>query len=346
MKNPQYNAKNEIIKTRFFTMLEHARSRDSKTVSSYAGAIHEFEVFTGFKDFKDFEASQAVGFKEYLSKKTNRLTGYPISKSYLRNYTTHVREFFKWLERQKGYSKYIHCDDVEHFNLTRNDRNRAYATNYQDSYDITEILATIRAMPEITELEVRNKAMLSLCVLTTPRISALQTARIASIKFCREFDSWSFLQNPNLVNTKYAKQIMAFFIGESEDIRNNIIRWKEYLVAKGFTDRDPLFPKIVPSFDPEGMQILNIEKIFIQSQTTMRTIFEAAFKANGLPYFKPHSFRHSLVRAALRSNQSPLLISALSENMGHTMDVGTIIGSYGTSPAHERAKVLKDFKLE
>lgn len=297
MTKPKYNAKNEIIKTRFFTMLEHARSRDSKTVSSYAGAIHEFEVFTGFKDFKDFEAIQAVGFKEYLSKKTNRLTGYPISKSYLRNYTTHVREFFKWLERQKGYSKHIRCDDVEHFNLTRNDRNRAYATNYQDSYDIAEILATIRAMPEITELEIRNKAMLSLCVLTTPQISALQTARIASLKFCREFDAWAFVQNPNLVNTKYAKQIM------------------------------------------------NIEKGFIQSQTTMRTIFESAFKVNGLPYFKPHSFRHSLVRAALSSNQSTLLISALSENMGHTMDVRTIIGSYGTSPAHERAKILKSFRL-
>jgi len=65
-----------------------------------------------------------------------------------------------------------------------------------------------------------------------------------------------------------------------------------------------------------------------------------------MPYYKPHSFRHSITRMAIKHEKSPLLISALNQNIGHTMDVGTIISSYGTRPEHERAQILKDFNLE
>ncbi|MFA5880166.1 MAG: tyrosine-type recombinase/integrase [Candidatus Margulisiibacteriota bacterium] len=346
MKNIKYNSENEITKTKFFEMLTNAKGRDPKTVNSYAKAIHEFELHTGFKSFKKFEIKQAISFKEYLANKKNKRTGFSISKSYLQHYTSHVREFFEWLERQKGYSRYIKYDDVQYFNITRNDRNRAKATAYQESYDISEILSTIRNMPNSNEIENRNKAMISLNLLTTPRISALQTAHISSIKYFKGIDAWAFLQNPNQVNTKYAKNITAYFIGDLKDIYDNVLSWVEYLKSKGFSDKDPLFPKIVPSFNNDGMQVLILEKQFIKSQSTIRQIFENAFKNNNLSYLKPHSFRHSIVRKAMKSTQSSLLISALNQNMGHAMDIGTIISSYGTSPEPERAGILKNFELE
>ena len=345
MKNIQYNRKNEVIKTRFFEMLEHAKGRDQKTINSYAKAIHEFEVSEGFGDFKHFNLKQAQYYKEHLTNKRNKRTGEPISKSYLRNYTTHVRQFFEWLLNQKGY-KSIKYDEVQHFNITRNDRNRASATAYQDSYDVDEILLTIRQMPGTNEIEMRNKAVISLNFLTTPRISALQTARIESIKYIKHMKAWAFIQNPNWVNTKYAKSITSYFIGDIRDIYDNVLNWQSYLLDKGFTEKDPLFPKIVPSFNSDGIQVLNLEKSFIKSQSSIRAIFEKAFKGNGLPYYKPHSFRHSIVRHALTTPHSGLLISALDQNMGHAMDVGVIISSYGTTPEHLRAKVLKEFKLE
>lgn len=67
MKNIQYNRKNEIIKTQFFEMLEHAKGRDQKTINSHAKAIHEFEVSTGFGDFKQFNVKQAQYYKEHLT---------------------------------------------------------------------------------------------------------------------------------------------------------------------------------------------------------------------------------------------------------------------------------------
>lgn len=48
----------------------------------------------------------------------------------------------------------------------------------------------------------------------------------------------------------------------------------------------------------------------------------------------------------LSVNQLGDRISALNQNLGHKMDVGTIINSYGSRPEHERAKILKEIDLE
>jgi integrase len=342
----RYNAHNELIKTKFFGMLENAKGRDPKTVDSYVKSIHEFEFYSKFIDFKKFDIALAVGFKEYLSDKKNKRTRQNISKSYLQHCTSQVREFFEWLSRQKGYSRCIQHDDAQYFTLTRNNRNRARATEYQESYTIDEIISTIRKMPSSTLIEMRNKAMISLTLLTTPRISALQTARMGSIKYYRDFDAWAFVQNPNLVDTKFAKHITAFFIGNVRDLYNNVHIFIESLKVEGFTDKCPLFPRIVPSFTRDGLPCLVLEKEFIKSQTTIRTIFKQAFENNELPYLKPHSFRHSITRKMMRSDRSPLLVSNLSQNLGHEKNQGVIISCYGTSPEHERAGILKGFELE
>lgn len=345
MTQKTHNPKNELIKTKFLEMLENAKGRDSKTVSNYANAIYEFEISTGFKDFKKFEVKQAIEFKESLSLKKNQRTGESISKSYLYHYVAHVKDFFEWLSKQRAYERFITNDDAQYFTLSRNDRNRARATNFQESHTVEEIISTIRLMPSTNEIEMRNKAIISLALLTIPRISAIQTARIGCIKYFRDEDAWAFMQNPNMVDTKFASNITAFFIGHLQDIYDNVLNWVEYLKAKGFTEKCPLFPKIISPFNRDGLPSMILEKQFIKSKTSIRDIFKKAFNDNKLPYRKPHTFRHAITRKMMKSENSPLLISVLAQNMGHK-DVGVIIASYGTRPEHERAGILKSFELE
>jgi integrase len=101
----------------------------------------------------------------------------------------------------------------------------------------------------------------------------------------------------------------------------------------------------MPTFNSDNVSMLVIEKQFIKSQTTIRAIFKESFIGNSLPYRKPHSFRHSVTRKMMRSEKSSLFISAFAQNMGQK-DVGVIISSYGTCPDHERASILKSFRLE
>ena len=109
MSSVKFNAKNERVKEVFFEMLEHAKGRSKITIKQFANAIAEFEKFTNYQDFTTFEIKQAIGFKEYLSNKTNQLTNEPISKSYLQHYTKSVREFFEFLSHEGFVSrKYNH----------------------------------------------------------------------------------------------------------------------------------------------------------------------------------------------------------------------------------------------
>ncbi len=341
----KYNPHNEKIKEVFFEMLEHAKGRSPITIKSFANAIQEFEKFTNYQDFKTFEIKQAIGFKEFLSNKTNQLTGEAISKSYLQHYTANVREFCEWLSHQKGYQKYINYNDVQYFNLTRNDRNKAMATNYQDSYSTIDIINTIRNMPNASPIEMRNKAMISLNLLTTPRISALQSARIGSIKYFKNEKVWAFIQNPNTVNTKFASNITAYFIGDLEDIYKAVFNWIDYLKQHGFKDKDYLFPRFEASFTSDGLKTLVLENEMIKSQTTIRGIFKKAFEKQGLPYYKPHSFRHSITRKANEMPNSSMWISALNQNFGHIVD-SVIISSYGTIAESKRGLILRGFPIE
>tara|TARA_S200000501_G_scaffold76640_1_gene68452 strand:- start:738 stop:1769 length:1032 start_codon:yes stop_codon:yes gene_type:complete len=340
----KYNEKNERVKTKYFE--KKARSRDPKTIDSYVKAIYEFETSTGFADFKTFNSDQAIEFKAYLNNKNNKNTGHPISKSYFVNYLSHVKMFFLWLKDQKGYRRHIDIDDVLDFDVNRNDRRRASATNYKEHYEVSDILSAIRSISSDDLLSRRNKAMISLCLLTTPRVSALRTTRIDSIKHFKEYKVYGFVQDPRYIDTKYAHNFIAYFIGDVPDIVDAVVSWQQFLLEQGFDSKDPLFPKIQPSFDEGGRQVFKVEKQIIKSAETIRRVFKSVFTSSGLPYYSPHSFRHTIIGKALRTSNSDLFLSALGPNFGHALPLPTLISSYGVCPERERAKVLKSFELE
>lgn len=344
----RYNQANEIVKYRFFEELENDEDgKDPKTVKMFVSAVHEFEVATGFKDFRKYNSDWAIIFKDHLNDKLNRNTGQNISKSYYYHYLGFVRQLFEWLvENEKDYAK-IKKRDIRYLNTTRNEKNQARATNYQESHNIKDILATIRMMPETTEIEMRNKAMVSLFVLTTPRISSMQEARVGKIRYFEDYDIWAFMQDPRLQNTKSSQNITAFFIGEIEDIIQNVLKWKVYLVGNGFKDKDYFFPKITPSFTKDGTTEMLLTKDYIHSETQIRAVVREAYKLNGLKYIKPHNFRHSMERHVRKVSKDPVNTNiALAENYGQNNGFSVLVDSYGGDSLGERAKLMKAIILE
>lgn len=342
----RHHAQNEIVRYRFFEKLEHQDGKDSKTIDHYIIAIHEFELAIGFKDFRKFVHEWAITFKNHLNDKKNQRTGEHISKSLYFHYVDHVRHFFEWLQvHEKDYAK-LKAQDISYLRVSRNDRNRAKATGYQESHKVEDILATIRAMPSGNELEMRNKAILSLFLLANPRIASLRETRIKSIRYFEDYDAWAFLQDPRLQSTKFAKSITTFFIGDLPDIIRNVTEWRDYLIAKGCKDKDYLFPKITPSFTPSGENILQLSKEPIASDGKIRDVVKVAFHKNGLPYYKPHTFRHSISRKARQAPNATDLLIALSQNFGHKNGMAEIVRSYGCDYLQRQAELVKGFGLE
>jgi len=333
----RHNEANEIVKYQFFEELKHVQQKDPKTVRQHVNAIHEFELATGFKGFKSYTAEDAKVFKHHLNNKKNKRTGQSISRSLYANYVAHVRTFFEWLYKNaKGYTK-LKPRDIAYLKVTQNEANQAKATNYQESHEVAGLLATIRNMPEQTIVEKRNKAMFSLVLLTSARISSLQTARVGSVKYMKEFDNWAFLQNPKTHKTKFAKNITSFFVGQCQDIIDNIANWQAYIVSQGFRDNDYLFPRTKSGFNKQGEPIVELTKEVIKSDTVIRDALKDALTLNGLKYISPHKFRHSITREARKSGANTDTLIALAENFGQKTGMATLIANYGDNYLYKRA---------
>lgn len=344
--NTKYNPENEISKYNFFEHLEHVKEKDPKTVDQYAKAIHEFEIATKFKSFAGYNIEWAKDFKYHLENKKNQRTGRSISKSLYLHYVNHVRQFLFWSRENFKLHKKIKKDQIEYLRVAKNDANKARAVNHQESYDVKDILSTIRNMPEDNILHKRNKAMISLMLLTCPRISSFQTSRIKSIRYFDDYDIWALMQDPKSHNTKYSKKIISFFIGQSKDIINNIISWRDYLMLEGFEGNDYLFPKIPSAFNKDRKKELTLSNDMIKSQTVIRDLFKEAFNNNNLPYIKPHNFRHSIARKAIKEQSNVDFLAGLQENVGPKGSMATLFASYGSNYLTEQARLMKSFNLE
>ena len=184
-------------------------------------------------------------------------------------------------------------------------------------------------------------------MITCPRIKALITARICSIRYFEEYGALAFDQNPRLVDTKRKKHIVSFFVGQCQDVIDNVLNWQKYLEEQGFTGHDYLFPKIDSSFDSNGNAICKLSKDVIDSDSWVRSgIFKPAFEASNIEYYCPHSFRRSLARLARTQPDPANLLIALSENDGHKEQMSVLLASYAVDYKSVRAKLMKGFKLE
>ena len=105
----------------------------------------------------------------------------------------------------------------------------------------------------------------------------------------------------------------------------------------GFSDDDPLFPATQNGHD-ENAQFtpIGLSKLRWAKAQPMRKIFRKAFAANGMQYYNPHSFRHTLTALAYKLKLNPLQMKAWSQNLGHE-HLDTTFNSYGhLSPNAQR----------
>ena len=150
--------------------------------------------------------------------------------------------FFDWLVKQKGYT-HIHNKGITLLYLVQNERNEAKMTDIQKIYTINKLLSTIKNIKGSAEIEKRDKAFLSLYILTTPCITALINARISSIQFLEENNAWVFIQK----KIKKRRLITAFFIGQNcesiQDINKKYFRVERVSYFKRLYIKRSFIPK-------------------------------------------------------------------------------------------------------
>jgi integrase len=334
----KHNPDNERIKRKYFAFLKEARRYSEPTVDVAAKALNRFEVYTSYRDFKAFHFQQAIAFKRHLAKQKGQRSGKELSKATLYATLTQLKRFFQWLTWQPGYKSRIQYSDAEYFNLSDKDTRIATAKRHQKAPTMEQIKHVIGTMPNDTEIERRNRALLAFTLLTGARdraIASLKLKHIDLIVGCVN-------QDAREVKTKFSKTFHTFFFPVGEEVRRIVAEWVIYLRdEKLWGNDDPLFPSTRVAVGPSlQFEAAGLERTHWRTTTPIRTIFHDAFTTAGLPYFNPHSFRNTLVQLGQEVCKTPEQFKAWSQNLGHEKVLTTFL-SYGEVACQRQGEIIR-----
>lgn len=335
---PTHNANNERIKRRYFTYLKEAKRLSEPTVDAVAKALDRFEVDTKHRDFKTFHSAQAVAFKNHLAEQTGQRSGEKLSKATLHATLAHLKRFFQWLARERGYKFRIQYSDADYFNLSEKDARIATAQREQKAPTLEQVKHAIALMPANSEIERRNRALLAFTLLTGARDSAIASMKLKHVDLIEN----CVYQDAREVRTKYSKTFTTFFFPVGDEIRRIVMEWVAYLREEQlWGNDDPLFPAtrialgLTCQFETAGLT-----RDHWSNATPIRAIFRNAFAGAGLPYFNPHSFRNTLVRLGEGVCQTPEQFKAWSQNLGHEGVLTTFL-SYGQVASRRQGEIIR-----
>jgi len=239
MSMKTHDAQNERIKRRYLTFLKEAKRFSESSLDGVAKAIHRFESYTKFRDFRQFHIHQAVAFKADLSMQRHARTEAPLSKATLLSTLNALKAFFQWLAGQPGYKSRLKYADAEYFNLSEKEMRVAKARREQRVPTLEQIRHVLTAMPAGSEVEQRNRALIAFTLLTGARDGAIASLKLKHI----DTAEGKLIQDAREVNTKFSKTFTTFFFPVGDDIHAMVVQWVNYLLTEKLwgTD-DPLFP--------------------------------------------------------------------------------------------------------
>lgn len=334
----KHNTNNVRAIRNYCVFLKEAKRQSDASVDGVTKAINRFEEYTKYKDFKQFHYQQAVAFKKHLMNQKNVVTDKPLSKATINTTLRHLKAFFQWLALQSVYRSRINYSDTEYFNLSEKDARIANAKRKKPVPTIEQVTQVLEAMPSVTNVEMRDRALLAFTLLTGARDSAIASLKLKHICIAEQ----SLYQDAREVNTKFSKTFTTYFFPVGELPVRIFTEWVSYLVHElSFSPDEPLFPKTKVKNSPSHQfEVMGLDKEHWTTASPIRRIFKQSFKLAGLPYYNPHSFRNTLVRLGEKLCSNAEEFKAWSQNLGHE-GVLTTFYSYGDVADYRQAELLK-----
>lgn len=323
------NKQNEILKHKFLIFLENAEKYSSLSIEKIEKAIHHYQICHNSEDFGKYNLNKAIAYKKYLEQKSYAQSSY-------RTYLHHIKLFFTWLSKQDGFKRKIKVDDVEYFNPPRAIASQPVLVPFPTH---NEILKIFNSLPSITEVDLRNRALIAFTYCTGMRDKAISTLPYSAV----DIGNLHVVQDPRKgVKVKFSKIIYSKIFKYDEKLILTLCDWYKLLQSKQFQPHEPFFPKSKQLQMEDGFSYIEsteIDRIGWRSTVSIRKIFKEAAVRAGISYFPPHSFRHSAISKAIECVKNFKEFKAISQNFGHE-DVKTILESYANSTPDKLLNIL------
>jgi integrase len=333
-----HSPENERIKRAYFVYLKEAKRLSEHSIDAAAAALSRFEAYTKYRDFKRFHIQQAVGFKRKLAQEVSRRTGERLSGSTLFSTLNALRAFFHWLAGQQGYRSHLTHANADYFALSEKEARIARATLERPVPTIEQVLHVVRTMPCVTEIDLRNRALIAFTLLTGARDGAIASLRLKHV----DVAEGRLVQDAREVRTKFSKTITTSFFPVGEEIHKIVADWVEFLRTEKLRGpNDPLFPATqVTMGENNCFRAEGLSHSGWSNATPIRKVFKDAFFSAGLAYANPHSFRKTLAQLGQRTCRTPEEFKAWSQNLGHEQ-VLTTFASYGQVAYERQAELIR-----
>lgn len=333
----KYNEENERIKRKYFQYLRRAKRKDEATVQKAADGILRFEEGTGFADFKNFRIEKAIKFQDRINEAVNKTTGKPLSKSTIRAVLAANKGFIFWLADQPGYKSRIRHSDADYFNMDAKGQRIASAARPRPCPSMEMARHAFNFMPEVTEVDRRNKAIFAFLMLTAARDGAVSSLRLKHINM---IDGCVY-QDPREVRTKNSKPITTYFLPVDPAYLDCFTSWATFLRHdKLFGPDDPLFPPMKTGHVDGILKVIGFQRNIYKNANAIRKAIKEAFIRADLPPFTPHAFRATLVKWADTAFPTREGFKAFSQNIGHS-SVITTVGSYCQVSTERQGELMK-----
>lgn len=334
----KHNSANERVKRDYLRYLKEADRRSEASVDAVAKALARFDEANGYKDWHRFRIGQAIAFKDKLNKQRSARTNEPLSRATVHSTLAALRSFFIWLARRPGYKSRISYSDANYFNLSEKEVRIAAARRDKPFPSLEQMYAVLSVMPNGTDIERRDRALIAFILLTGVRDGALISLKLKHVDLAAgrvDLDARD-------VATKFSKTFATWFFpvgGEALQIVADWIDYQRGQLLRG--DSDALFPATKLGISADGgFTAVGLERHGWATAEPVRRIFRSAFERAGLPYYRPHSLRDTLVQLGQRVCSTPEEFKAWSQNLGHD-HVMTTLTSYGTVAPHRQGELIK-----
>jgi integrase/recombinase XerD len=334
--------KNERIKRDYFEYMKEARGHSEQSIDAIAAALNRFERFTKFTDFKEFRRDQAIDFKDHLSAQVNSRTKQELSKATILSTVNALKTFFDWLSREPGYRQKIKWRDSEYFTLGRGDTAIAKASSQKRFPTVEQMRHVIAKMPNDSEVEKRDRAIVSFALMTGARVAAIATMQMRDADLAEARVD----QDARHVKTKFRKSFPTYLMPVGDEIREILVDWLAFLrTEKLWGSDDPLFPATKVAVGEHGhFESMGLDRKPWKTTSQIREIFKKAFAAVDLPYYNPHSLRHTLAHFAMERCKTPEELKAVSQNLAHK-GVLTTFTSYGEISRVRQAEIIRSLGM-
>ncbi len=307
------------------------------TVNSISQAISRLDNYANSVDYKSLSPAIATQFKNWLLERD--LNGRAVSVTTAYHALRHVKKFLRWLSGEPGYRSGRLRESADYLTLDKGKVREATAQKYVLPPTLEYVTHLVDSIKGDNEISRRDRALIAFLLCSGMRDLAVATLPLG----CFERDSQIVHQDPAMgVRTKFSKTIHTKLLSFDDKLIRAILSWHEYLTCdRKFNPSTPFFPR-TKSFCLEGDSIpgsMGIEPVFWKTASPIRKILKERSTNAGLPYFKPHTFRHALAQLIQRLPLTPEQMKAVSQNMGHE-NIGTTLSSYGKLSTHQALEVV------